>query len=103
VKFKPYKNCRKAKEMILLERWLQETVGLDPEKYLTLVEQFHEHNIYSIEDLYSSPKDVIKTVISDSDIIMEEWEAFAFFGALEKLDSKIVVCFCRGAFLFFVC
>lgn len=77
--------------MISLEKWLVESIGLDLDRYAFLIETFHKHQIFMIEDLYSAPKELVRQIIEESDIIMEEWEAVAFFDGLERLDSKIVV------------
>ena len=77
--------------MISLEKWLVESIGLDLDRYAFLIKTFHKHQIFMIEDLYSAPKELVRQIIEESDIIMEEWEAVAFFDGLERLDSKIVV------------
>lgn len=77
--------------MIPIKDWLANTVGFDLNKYDVLIQKFHELQLFTIEDLHHTSREKITHIFYHCDIILEEWEALAFFAALDKLELQVVV------------
>ncbi len=77
--------------MIPIKDWLVNTVGFDLDKYDVLIKKFYELQLITIEDLHHTSREKITQIFYHCDIILEEWEALAFFAALDKLELHVVV------------
>ena len=73
-----------------LTHWFEGELDFPGLKTKQIVDLLIENDIRSVRDL-SRFRGVVSNIFMNNDIVLEEWEAMAFFSALDVLEKTILV------------